>query len=254
MIEHLSLSSVKTYLGCPKLFWFQYVEKVPTLKNPWAVFGTAVHNTVEGHIRDMTLTGTTTVDLQARWLAEWPAAQAAEDVDWTRANRDALFHAGVRVFGNFTTAGYIDRMRAMVIEGQPLIETFFKFELEGVGVPVLGYVDIVTQDGVPGDFKTARRPWTPEQARRELQPLVYLMGLRSLGLEMPEGHFRHYVIPSDGYAALQVIESTHSPERIAQMQEIIRDVWNGIAAGRFHCNPTYQWCGRYCPYVETCHP
>ncbi|MBN2003091.1 MAG: PD-(D/E)XK nuclease family protein [Anaerolineae bacterium] len=254
MIEHLSLSSIKTYLGCPKLFWFQYVEKVPTLKSPWAVFGTAIHHTVEHFIWDLSLSGES-VPLADRWLAEWATVKAEEDpVDWSRVNPDSLYYAGLRICTNAGIVGYISRMRALVTGEDPCIETFFKFDLDGVGVPVLGYVDIVTDDGIPGDFKTAKRRWTQEQAQRELQPLVYLMGLQALGLRVPAGRFRHYVIPSDGYATLQIIESLHPPERLAQMQGIIRGVWAGIAAEQFHRNPTYRWCGRYCPYVEACQP
>jgi len=258
MIEHLSLSSVKAYLSCPRLFRYKYVKKVPELKSPWAIFGTAVHRTIEEYVSAVANEPWRKDDcpsMQSRWPYHWKAAQKKEpNIDWSRADSDALLADGTRIFTVRETLRFVrDDLRAAVVKGEPLIETFFKFDLPDVGVPIIGYIDIVADDGVPGDFKTSKQAWTTEKAARELQPLVYLMGLQSLGVNI-DGRFRHYVIPSNGYKPLQVIESHHSARRVTQMVEIIQNVWHSIEEERFHRNPTYQWCGKYCPYVEQCQP
>ena len=47
MIEHLSYSSISSYLLCGRSWRFKYIDKVPTLPTSSLILGSAVHDTIE---------------------------------------------------------------------------------------------------------------------------------------------------------------------------------------------------------------
>jgi len=123
----------------------------------------------------------------------------------------------------------------------------------GVPLPVIGYIDLMTADGVPGDFKTSRNRWTQGDAEGEIQPLVYLAALHQAGRPVAGNRFRHYVITKTKKPEVQVIEHRHTMMEIFWLFELIRRVWRGIEAEVFPVNPNAWLCSsRYCAYWTQC--
>ena len=50
-LDHLSYSSISTWLMCPRSWKYRYLDRVPVPTSPALMFGSAFHNTVEEYLR-----------------------------------------------------------------------------------------------------------------------------------------------------------------------------------------------------------
>ena len=63
-----------------------------------------------------------------------------------------------------------------------LIEERFDFSVPGVDVPIVGYVDLVDQEGTVIDHKTAASPFPADYLAHDIQLLTYSLGYNALRL------------------------------------------------------------------------
>jgi hypothetical protein len=128
-----------------------------------------------------------------------------------------------------------------------------ELHVPGVPIPIIGYIDVVTADGVPGDFKTAARSWTQDQAQNELQSLFYLAALNQAGIATPGWMFRHYTIIKTKTPKFEAFEHCHKPGELMFLFDLIQRVWTGIERGVFALNPTGWKCSpSYCDFYSKC--
>jgi len=133
------------------------------------------------------------------------------------------------------------------------IERKVELRVPGVPIPVIGYIDIIADDGVPGDFKTSAKSWTNGKAADELQPLFYLAALNQAGTTVKDGKFRHYVIVKTKTPKMDVFENTHNMKEIFFLFDLIGRVWDAIEKESFPLNPTSWKCSAsYCDFWSSC--
>jgi len=255
-VSSLSYSSVSAYLICGRYWKYRYLDKVSATVAPALVFGSAFHNTVEAYIRNVAQSGQS-AGLVEIWEDEWPAVLEKEGdrIAWADGSPDALLAEGTRILQALEVVQVVDAVTPLVDpDGRVHIEDFVKMEIPGVPVPIVGYIDIIDSDGVPGDFKTASRRWSEKNALNELQPLFYLAALEQVGHRSnPEMRFRHYVFAKTDPAEAQVIETRRTRGELQFLFDLIREVWKGIAARVFPPNPrTWKCSPEYCEYWGIC--
>lgn len=253
MIEHLSYSSISTYLSCPAYWRRRYLDKMPTATSIALVFGSAWHNTVEDYLTRRVM-GNDALDLAAIWDEHWKLQlESYSNIDWGLDTPEQHYNEGLRLLLDKETLKALDEIRPKVLEtGMPVIEKRIEVILPGVGVPIIGYIDVITDDGVPGDFKTSSKSWTADRALDEMQPVFYLAALNQLG-ELEDYRFRHYVIVKNKTPKFQVIETVRRAGELFFLMQMVRSVWNGIQAEAFFENPTTWKCNpRYCEYWNDC--
>jgi len=253
-IEHLSYSSIQLFLTCPAAWRFRYVEKVPTMTSPALVFGSAWHDTVEAYTAARALGQE--ADLAALWQTHWHQTLENQKapVEWGAGTPEEHFNEGLRLLSAPEVTAALDEIRPKVDkESGPIIEKRVELHVPGVPVPVIGYIDIITEDGVPGDFKTSARAWNAHKAAGELQPVFYLAALNQAGIPTPGMKFRHYVVTKTKKPQFQVLETTHKPEALLFLYQMIAKVWKAIEAEAFPENPTTWKCQpQYCEFWEVC--
>lgn len=246
MMDHLSYSSISAYLTCGQNWRYRYVDKLPALTSTNLIFGSAVHAAVEAYVQ---MGG----DITDLWHAAWVDQMAENEgrVDWGVETPEELFNQGVRMLTSSSTLAVLDTLHPL---GHDWIERKVELRVPGVPVPVVGYIDIVTDDGVPGDFKTSARSWTQDKANGEMQPLFYLAALNQAGYERnPDWRFRHYVLVKTKEPKVQIIEHSHKPAEALWLFEMIKSVWDAISAGVYPLNPTGWKCSpQYCEYWSRC--
>ena len=255
-ISRLSYSSVSAYLTCGRYWKYRYLDHITATVAPALVFGGAFHNTVEAYIRNAAQSGQS-AGLVEIWKDEWPAVlkKKGDRVAWGNEGPDALFAEGTRILKTPEIARVVEDITPLVDpDGRVHIEDFVKMEIPGVPVPIVGYIDIINSDGVPGDFKTASRRWSEKSALNELQPLFYLAALEQGGHRSnPEMRFRHYVFAKTDPAEAQVIETRRTRGEVQFLFDLISEVWKGIAARVFAPNPrTWKCSPEYCEYWGIC--
>ena len=249
MIDHLSYSSISAFLSCPAAWRFKYIDKAPTWSTPELVFGTAIHNTVENHIQN----GGELLDL---WPNHWQSASTDESrgaILWGADTPEQHYNEGIRILGHKDIQAGIAEIKAKFGTPGCYIERKVELRVPGVPVPVIGYIDIITADGVPGDFKTSSKSWSQDRASGSLQTLFYLAALNQAGVSVPDWKFRHYVIVKTKTPQFQVLEHQHNPKQLFFLFTVILEVWKAIESGVFVRNPDGWKCNpKYCDFWKLC--
>lgn len=249
MIDHLSYSAISLYLNCPENFRRKYIAKEPTITTPALVFGSAFHNTVEHYLlinRDRPL-----VDI-------WPEVFTGAMVDnrgcdWGAETPEQYHNDGIRLLSSPDVVKMVDAIRLREDDNGPMIERKLELRVPGVPVPIIGYMDIMTADGVPGDLKTSQYSWTQERARNELQPTFYLAALNQAGCTVPGLRFRHYVVTKAKKPQAQVLEHQRTWDEILWLYELIQRVWRAIECDVYPLNPSAWLCSpKYCSFWSDC--
>jgi len=255
MIDHLSYSSISTYLMCPRSWRFRYLDKVEAPTSPALIFGSAFHEAIEGHIADRhTAPGISLID---RWETAWSTQLESKgnNVAWGKDSTESLHDLGHAMLSDPGVQGVIEAIRPVMHKGQALIEEKVELRVPGVPMPVIGYVDVIEEGGVPADFKTSARSWSQNRAHEELQATFYLAALNQmqtpLNLDM---RFRYYVFVKNARRPqVEIRDTQRTAADLFWLFGLIRDVWGSIEAGAFPPNPnTWKCSPKWCEYWEVC--
>jgi putative RecB family exonuclease len=251
--EYLSYSSISKYLSCGENWRRHYIAKEPTMSTPALVFGSAIHATIENYIEHRTMQ-TIAPDIQALWHRNWSAKVEAErNVDWGADTPTQHYDEGKRILATSDVVDLLDGIRPKIDTTGLFMERKISLNVPGVPIPIIGYIDIMTHDGVPGDFKTSSTAWTEQKAKEEIQPVFYLAALSQAGINVPGLSFRHYVITKTKTPKVQVIERKHTWNEIFWLFELIKSVWNGIEREVYPLNPGSWLCShKYCSFYSSC--
>jgi hypothetical protein len=251
-IEHLSYSSISSYLLCPRAWFLHYIQKVQTPTATALVFGSAFHNTIEQYLTNVAQ-GNMAESPAELWGAKWTAQIEREpNVAWELETPEGLRDEGARLLASKPIAEGIQRVAANFDDPEKL-EKRVNLQVPGVPVPIIGYIDVITADGIPGDFKTSARAWTQDKADEQQQSLFYLAALNQAGYPTPGWLFRHYVAVKTQRPQWQVFEHRHNPAQLMWLFDTIQHVWKGIEAGSFPCRCDSWKCSpKYCEHFSMC--
>lgn len=246
MIDHLSYSSITTFLDCPENWRRHYIAKEPTKSSPALVFGSAIHGTIETAVAEGN------PDLLSIWGAKWPAALEGQNVYWGAETPEQHFNEGVRILSNKVIREELAKIKPAMMGDRPAIEQKVELRVPGVSVPVIGYIDIILEDGTPADFKTSKASWTDAKASDSLQSLFYLAALNQAGFEI-NWKFKHLVIVKTKEPKFQTLEHMHTPSELFFLFRVISNVWAAIEKEAFPLNPGSWKCNpQYCDYFADC--
>lgn len=254
MIDYLSYSSINLFLTCSHAWKLKYIDKEPQSVTPPLVFGSALHNTIEGYIANRHGDVEIDTSLVDMWNGNWNAAVEREpNCEWGADTPEQHFNEGIRLLSNPELVHMVNRLTPLRDDSGLFMEREVFLRVPGVPVPIKGYIDIVTNDGVPGDFKTSAQQWSVDKARAELQPLVYLAALNQMGRNVPGLRFRHFVMTKTKQPKVQVLETQHTYDSIFWLYGLIQQVWRAIESESFVVNPHAWLCGpKWCSAWSKC--
>jgi len=276
-LDHLSYSSISTYLLCPRSWKYRYVDKIKTPVSTNLIFGSAMHEACEAYIREGAnqLTGQEQTSISAvdvHFADAWKyQLDRNQEIDWQGESEDSLVKLGTNMTTKeiVVTGGgperkcrnmsvFLNDFEPLIVDNEPVIEKRVSLSIPGLPIPLIGYVDLITSDGVPCDFKTAsaKSRWSAEQARGELQPLIYLAALAQEGYALnPDLRFRYIILRKmKTTPKAQVIEIKQTWDAIFErLRMIAEDVWPAIEAGAFPPNESsWKHNSRYCDAWDIC--
>jgi hypothetical protein len=212
--------------------------------------GTAFHGTIERAVRAK-VTGKVINPVDV-WMTEWAKA-IEQEVAWNGDVPEALAAEGARMIASESSRSLIASLDPLVEDGEPVIEKRIELRVPGVPVPVLGFIDLITSDGVPCDFKTAGRSWTLDKAQKEEQPTYYLAALNQLGYSLNPGlQFRHHVWTKGRNPKAETFTTTRTVADMFRLFTNVRVIWQSIQSGNFPRNTSSWKCGKYCEYSGAC--
>ena len=248
-LDHLSYSSISSYLTCGKAWKYKYLDKIPTKASTTLILGSTVHDTMEEIIscRSVGKEEPNPVEFATQTLSE---RLEKEEGKFIQDDLETLQNDVLRLVSDSTILSGLSTVKAKVDEYGPQIERKVTLEIPEVDVPIIGFIDIVLEDGTPADFKTSSRSWTQERAESEMQPVFYLAAMGQCGMPV-NWHFKHLVMVKTKKPQFQILEHTHEPKELFTLFQQVQDVWKGIESGVFNpaapgswkCNP--KWCDYY---------
>ena len=167
---------MRAYERCPYMYHLRYTERIRTPSTAAQLLGRAVHTVIEDYYKQKR-SGGAAMDTET-------AFDVLDDA------LDAMLHelddAGREEAEEMRELGY-DLVEYYVEEVAPhirphLIEKRFSFNVPGVDVPIVGYVDLVDQEGTVIDHKTSASPFPEDYLAQDVQLLTYSLGYNALRL------------------------------------------------------------------------
>lgn len=244
--EHLSVSQITTWLGCPRKYRFRYVERRPAeRRSVHLAFGIAVHSAIEWWFRErMDGRKPAQEDAQRIFRADWTAQTTDELLDYEGKEPAALRSMGEGLLGLFTSRFETDALPHGVeqrFEVQ-LRHPFGGYELP---LPLVGFLDY-TKDGLLGELKTCARKCGPSQW--SLQLSAYSYAFQELYGRRPRIQLVELIKTKQ--PKIEVLDISMAIRDEAWFVEVAAEVYQAIRAGTFP--PIPSWMCTRCEYRRAC--
>ena len=247
-MEYVSASRINTYLMCPLKYRFRYIENIsPKFKNSGLAFGSAVHSALNW-VHEYMLAGEKPglEDALRIFRADW-ASQQVETINYKKGeSREGLQKLGEQLISIYY-AEYPDlKVRAT--------ERPFKVPLEDLTtgesfeVPLFGYFDLVLDDDVLVEIKTAKRDYGVQDLQRNIQLSAYAYAYRRIYGTDPKLKLTALLKAKTPRISDHAVERPASGDR--WFVHLAASVVNSIQSEAFPPSPGWQ-CGD-CEYSQEC--
>lgn len=243
MIDHLSHSSIQTYLTCPKQWSARYLDGKYSPVGVALVKGSAVDRAAEYNwmqkrdtLEDIGIEDACDV-AEGAFREKIDEAGGRAEIDWHGDSMPSALDSTMRL----TTKHMRDHAPLYVPEAtQVLVER----ELAG-GTRFIGYIDALAEGKVI-DVKTGSRRLPQQDADRDLQASAY-----AFGLDRPiEFEFLRVIDTGKSPTHSEIIRTTRSIRGVQWYEDLANKVDYAIRAEIFHARPGYA-CG-WCVLKDTC--
>lgn len=252
--EHLSASSVATYLECGLAFRFRYLDHARAEFRPEAlVFGSAVHEALaayylalaEGQRLDQDELLEVFVTSLRRVTAGDLPVQYKQGHDY-----DSLLKQGQEMLSVFHREIIDDQAEIVGVE-MP-----FSLAVPGLPVPVIGVYDLVLRDadGVITivDHKTAARAYSATEVDGNFQLTLYQVAARANGLADDEVLLRLDCLLKTKQPRFEQFYTTRNDLQEHMAVRRVLAAWEGVSKGVFLPAPANSWKCAGCVHPTAC--
>lgn len=242
---HLSYSQIRTFLICPRKYFYTYIEEIQVPLNDKLFLGTVFHATLEWFFRETLKGNPPGVPLVADFFVEeFKRCRDGNEIQWDDPQDQARRrgHAMLRHFMEELAPGF----KPLMVEKELVVP------LEGYPVELRGVLDLVEEDLSITDFKTATARWSRSRVRHSrLQMVIYhYLFEKSLGGANPRQRFCVVYSRKGNQARSQFVDVAAEASDREHLFRVIAHVADGIREERFPRNEGFR-CG-YCEYRGTC--
>lgn len=255
---HVSHSQIRTYLICPRRYFYQYVKGIEWQELPAVmVFGKAIHEAVAVYYRQTKEQGSASYgDMLEAYKAAWekekskkiPLAYKKKDTE------DSLLSQAAWLLEVF-----VKHARPQIVEA---VEMPFSVELvspeggEKLRCKLVGIFDMLESDGdgnlIISELKTASRRQQQDGYENHLQATIYSYALKMLGyttsgrrtLVRYDVLLRTKIGGFDRYYVVKTERDYH------KMFSLIKEVLRAIELGIYY--PCHGWQCSDCPFRGAC--
>lgn len=128
-------------------------------------------------------------------------------------------------------------------------EVEVKKTAEHEGIPLLSYIDLITEKQVVCDHKVKAKMFSEVELIKDMQPTFY--GL-VLGVDKLDFHYHAAIATKEPH--IEIVPVRRSKNDLDWVGELIVAAWSQINAGLFAPSPAGWWCAPdTCPYWSYCH-
>lgn len=246
-IDHLSHSSISTYLRCPRQWAYSYLEGLRRPPGVALIKGSAVDKAASANLIQKI---ETRVDLPVEDVKEAAedalrkevdGAGGASEVQWSGESLPKAIDSAV----SLTERHMMEHAPRI----QPVtVQQFLSRPIPGTTRALFGHLDFIEEDGTVGDIKTGSRRMSTKDAENDQQATAYsyLMG-RPID-------FRFWrVIDTRRYVTDEIVSTQRSDTETRWYEEAAQQVSAAIDGGAYPPNPTGWWCDqKWCGFYSRC--
>ncbi|GEM_PF-4848813 len=227
MIDHLSFSSIKTFLECPKKWYFKYIEKIPIPSNVYMELGKVLHSVFAKYLTDK--------------------KQKIHDIlseEISNEHTAFVFENSLKILSNQNVINFLEEIQPSAVEKQ--------FEFSVYNTKIVGFIDCIDQFGTVIDFKITNKF---DKESYWLQPLFYLKGCYENKIEI-NNKFSFVVIPRSSTEKLQVWSVSLSSGEFSRyfdfvLRAVLKDLEFYTKENNFPFTSHFSMC-EMCPFNEIC--
>ncbi len=259
---HVSVSQIRTYLRCGRLYELRYVRGVtPAFKPTAFAFGTAFHAALAAYYVAVKEDGRVpslecvTYAFRDAWERELEGDIPLQADDEEPGDKGQLVDKGVAMLTLFHEQAS-KTMNGVEVEA---VEKPFAVDIrdpdtgEVQDETLIGVFDLVVNDGrrrTVVENKTSARKYGEDQIRWDIQPTGYLCAAKAMGME--NVGVRYQVVTKTKTPALQVVDLDRNGDDEEEFLRVALGVMRGVDAGVFI--PQRGWACAGCPYAHACRP
>jgi hypothetical protein len=250
-VEHLSVSSINTFLKCPLRWRHRYIDRLYEPPSGAMILGSSV-GAAEGHAYQLQVDEEdrpSTEDVLDLFAEEFDDRAEREEVQWGSESAGSIKDVGVLAVKAYE--------RDIVPAVKPIsVEREIILDFEGVDWKLKGFLDLEEEDGAVVDLKVRKSKLGAADALSDPQPTSYLLGRRAEGNPAPE--FRYHTMVKAKVPYAEVVSTVRTDrqldaftDRVYQVAAEIAwrlemDNWSGAVPGAWWCSE------RMCGFWQSC--
>jgi putative RecB family exonuclease len=246
MKDFISATQIKMFLRCSLQYRYRYLDglKIPPVGA--IILGRSIHKGLEVNYSQKKETKT---DLPISRVVEiysdsFDRAGKEEEVNWEGENPGRIKDSGV---------GLIEAYQNDIAPAvQPLsVEEEFNLEFQNVSYVLKGYLDLVDQNKVIRETKTANRSYSADSAMTDIQLTAYNLAWKYLKGEDPVSLCFDVLVKTKKPKVQTVVSTCRTNEQLNRFLKLLGNIAKAIQSGIFYPCENQQVC-RWCGYAELC--
>jgi len=248
---YLSFSQINMYSRCGIQYYFRYVEGIKIPPKSALVLGSAFHKAQEAEYKNKIVTSEDLpIDEVLDVLSDNIERAFSEEVlldEEEQSKGKEVVKATIKDNSTYMMKEYYE----VVAKNTTPVAVEEQFILTDMIVPIVGYIDLITSEGIVVDTKTASRTPASDEADKSQQLTIYALGHLKYYGHFPSKLRLDYVVkPKNNKSQIVSLETTRSNEQIARLERRIRRVVDGINKGVFIPPDQGSWACQYCGYRD----
>jgi putative RecB family exonuclease len=252
---HLSASSVNDYLDCGLLYKLSRIDKIqPEFRSDAMELGSAIHMTfAEFYKRKMIGEKMLLKEIQESFEGFWrelaednPNIQYSEGKDF-----DTLLREGEELLAVWYTKAPENDFKVIGVE-EPFI-----VHIEGLAVPLIGYIDLLEEDEsgtiIITDTKTSGRSYSIDEVDKNMQLTLYQIAVKANGFRDREILLKFDALIKTRTPKFEQFYTSRSEIEEKRLIKKIQEVWRGIHQQIFIPNDgPNNWKCKNCGFKKQC--
>lgn len=253
--EHLSSSSIGTYVDCSLMYKFSKIDKIPMeYVSDALVFGTAIHQTLEKFYQEkMVGENLLLKDIHSIFNDTWTRiAEDDDQIQYTKGHDfKSLCMLGRDLLSTWFSKKPDDNYNIIGIE------KCFSLHLPGIPIHFIGAIDLVEEDEagtiIITDFKTAGRKYSTDEVDQNEQLTLYQLAIKEMGYGNREILLKFDTLIKTKKPRFEQYWTTRSELDEHRLIQKSNQVWDGIQKGVFiPNNGPMNWRCKHCSYKNAC--
>ena len=258
---HISVSSLGTWLRCPRKWKLHYLEKAePSHRSIGLIFGHAWHAVI-GYLLLQHQKGRSVPRKEHREYFAMALRQELESdgapilFDDEEQDEDALLAVGARMLDAFLERVPLPQ-KVLHVEQPFRLELFDPETGEALPMPLIGAIDAMVENSQRREIwelKSGKKRWTQDAVLYDFQPTAYRMAMqrpsaRSNG--RPAVHLKLIVTTKAKTPDVQIEDLVRGETDERDLAETASSIVRAVRVGCFH--PVRSWMCGQCEFGEVC--